>query len=134
MRLAATETGEAHPMKTYQLIDPTLRHGTLCVRLKKIRPEEPELDVITDEILDAQAEAGCPKVALSLGPDKPVLLYSVFLAKLVTLKRLLQERGCTFFLCELAPALRQIFTATALETHFIFVKDFDEAILHGTSS
>lgn len=116
--------------KTYHLIDATVRHNTLCVRLKKLRPEEPELNVISDEILDAQSDAGCPKVALSLGPDKPVLLYSVFLAKLVTLKRVLHEKGCTLLLCDLAPALRQIFVATALESHFAFVKDFDEAILH----
>ena len=70
---------------------------------------------------------GCRKVALSLGPKPPDCLYSVFLGKLISVQRRLQEKGRRLLLCEAGSEVQSIFAACKLLDHFTFAADFDAA-------
>ena len=107
------------------------RHGDVfCVRLKRPRLDESDIFRLADELTDLVTRDGCRKLALSLGPLPPDCLYSVFLAKLVTVQRVLHEHGGSLLLCEAAPEVRSIFDATHLDRRFEFVPDFPAAVAH----
>src|SRR5437016_3897963 len=80
-------------------------------RLRKRRLDEPAILEMANELAQLITEQGCCKLVLSLGPDTPELLYSVFLAKLVMVHRLLSERGGALKLCDLTPQCRDVFEA-----------------------
>jgi anti-anti-sigma factor len=69
------------------------------------------------------SEDGCRKLLLSLGPEDPQFLYSVFLAKLVTLQRRLQAAGGALKLCDVSADTRRIFDACRLTPLFDIVAD-----------
>ena len=113
----------------YRLIAVERRGDVCCVRLCLARLEEAQVYELATELL-ALADEGCNKVALSLGPDGPVCVYSVFLAKLMTVQRVLGERGGELVLCEVSPVTRTAFTASRLDEKFQFLPDFDAAVAH----
>ena len=113
----------------YLLIAAERRGDVCCVRLRRARLDEAEVYELTNELL-ALADEGCPNLALSLGPDGPVCVYSVFLAKLMTVQRILGERGGALVLCEVSPVTRTVFTASRLDEKFQFLPDFDAAVAH----
>ncbi len=80
-------------MKTYHLIKIECRADVCCVRLRHTRLEEMQIQELGDELLALCNEDGCRKIALSLGPEPPDCLYSVFLAKLVSLRNATGARG-----------------------------------------
>jgi hypothetical protein len=105
------------------------RHGDVfCVRLRRPRLTEPEMYQLADEVLDLFGREGCRRLALSLGPQPPDCMYSVFLAKLITIQRKLRSLDGEMVLCEVAPLVMPIFEATKLASQFQFVPDFDAAI------
>jgi hypothetical protein len=114
-------------------IDVERRHDVFCVRLCQHRLEEPEIHDVARELLALVTDEGCRKLALGLGPQPPECLYSVFLAKLITVQRVLGERGGALVLCAVAPEVRAIFEACRLDYQFQFVPDFDAAVAHWTS-
>jgi hypothetical protein len=101
--------------------------GLLCVRIRPPYIEEHELAALVEDLLALHEQQPSGRVALSLGPKPPQTLYSVFLAKLVSLQRLLQDRGAVLVLCEVRPEVRNIFRATALEDRFLFADSFAAA-------
>ncbi len=115
--------------QSYRLIAVERRGDVCCVRLRSHRLEEGEIYELASELL-ALADEGGPKVALSLGPDGPACMYSVFLAKLMTVQRLLGERGGELVLCEVSPVTRTAFAASRLDEKFLFLPDFDAAVAH----
>jgi hypothetical protein len=99
------------------------RHGNVaCARLAKIRLDENEVHELTAELLRLGRE-GCPRIALSLGPRTPECLYSVFLARLISLQRHLGEIGGGLKLCECGPQLLDILDACGLLDRFDIVAD-----------
>src|SRR5207237_6459519 len=102
-----------------------VRDGVHRVRLRNRRLDEIELADLSDEMLGL-VQDGCRLLALSLGPEPPLFLYSVFLARLVTLQRVLREKGGALVLCELKPEVYRIFEACRLETQFHFAANLDE--------
>jgi anti-anti-sigma factor len=76
-----------------------------------------------DELHHLAAQDGCRKMVLSLGPPEPQFLYSVFLAKLVTLQRRLQARGGKLKIADTTPETRDIFDACGLTNLFDFAPD-----------
>jgi hypothetical protein len=106
------------------------KDGVFCVRLRPRHVAEDQLFPLFAELHALVVEQGCRKLALSLGPDNHEFLYSVFLAKLITLRRILHERGGELLLCETTPEVRTIFEACKLDSQFQFVKDFDAALAH----
>jgi hypothetical protein len=83
---------------------------------------------LAGELRRLVVEDACRKLALSLGPDAPQCLDSVFLAHLITLERLLREHQGKLVLCYVPPPVREIFAASALDQLFHFLPDFDAAV------
>src|SRR5262245_38528736 len=108
-------------------IDVESRGDLRCVRLRRTRVEEASIDALGDELLAAGSEEGCRRLALSLGPQPPDCLYSIFLGKLIAVQRRLRQLGRTLVLCEAGPEVLAIFGACKLVDHFTFVADFDAA-------
>jgi anti-anti-sigma regulatory factor len=73
-------------------------------------------------------EDGCRKMVLTLGPPEPEFLYSIFLAKLVSLQRRLRERGGALKLTGVGPNTLRIFEACRLVPLFDFAPDQDAAV------
>lgn len=99
---------------------------TLCVRLKCRRVEESEIHLLGQELVGL-GEGGGRKVALSLGPEPPDCLYSVFLAKLITVRNSLAREGGQLVLCEVGPVAFSVFEACLLHREFTFAPDFATA-------
>jgi anti-anti-sigma factor len=99
-----------------------------CVRFLDRRLDESGIYALADELFSLVTEEGCRKMALCLGPDKPEFMYSVFLAKLVTLRRLLMEREGSLILCEVSPLVLEVFQASKLDSHFRFAPDRKTAV------
>jgi hypothetical protein len=105
------------------------RHGeAACVRLARPRLDENEIYEMTGELLRLAQEDGCRLIALSLGPETPDCLYSVFLARLISLQRRLDEAGGGLKLCRCSPQVVEILDACVLLDRFDLV-DSPEAAL-----
>jgi anti-anti-sigma factor len=117
-----------------QWIDVDRRGDVCCVRLRRAKLEEDELAELGEELLALVEPDGYRKVVLALGPEPPQFLYSVFLAKLVRLRRLLAEHEGELLLSHAGPEVLNIFSACALDKMFQFVPDFDAAVAHWGAS
>ena len=111
----------------WQHIEVEQRGDVCCVRLRRFRIEEPDIPSLASELLSLGSTPGCKKIALSLGPRPPECLYSIFLAKLMTVQRRLAEHGSSLVLCEVGPEVQAIFKVCRFAEHFQFVPDFDAA-------
>jgi anti-anti-sigma factor len=98
-----------------------------CVRLRRRQLDETEVLALAGELTGLVEQGGCRKLALALGPEQPECLYSVFLAKLISLQRVLREHGGELALCYATPEVLSIFEACSLDRMFTFVPDFDAA-------
>jgi hypothetical protein len=116
-------------MNQYRFITVEQRGDAACVRLKKTRIDETEIYEMGGELVDLCESGGCRKLALSLGPQPPDCLYSVFLAKLITIRNTLRKHGGQFVLCELSPVAYSVFEACLLHREFTFAPDFDAAVM-----
>jgi anti-anti-sigma factor len=114
--------------RPYRHIEVERRGEVFCVRLHHPRLDEPAIYELAGELRALVADEGCRKMALSLGPHAPECLYSVFLAKLITLQRVLREHGGELVLCHVQPVVRDIFAACCLEQLFHFLPDFEAAV------
>jgi anti-sigma B factor antagonist len=113
--------------RSYQQLEYHQQDDVFCVRLKK-NLGEAELEQLSDELGRLIDEAGCRKMIISLGPGDLVCLYSVFLAKLITLQRRLEAVGGALVLTDLSPNTQEVFRATGLDRHFCFAPDQDSAL------
>ncbi len=107
----------------YQHLGVERAGDVFCVRLRHARFEEAALYELCDELTRLVSEGGCRKLVLSLGPREPEFLYSIFLAKLVTLQRRLKEGGGALKLCDVGPDTMDIFDACGLTPLFEFCPD-----------
>jgi anti-anti-sigma factor len=94
-----------------------------CVRLKQLTLDENALYEMADELHHLGAQDDCRKLVLSLGPEEPRFLYSVFLAKLVTLQRRLQAHGGKLKIADASVDTRSVFDACGLTPLFDFAPD-----------
>src|SRR4051794_9019252 len=84
-------------------------HGLTCVvRLLSLRLDESELDPMGAELARLLDVDGYKNVVLSLGPEDPDCLQSVFLAKLLNLKKRLDQAGGSLLLTDLSEHTREI--------------------------
>lgn len=104
------------------------RGEVFCVRLSQPRLEEAQIYEMGAELRALVTEEGCRKMALSLGPESPECLYSVFLAKLISVQRVLREHGGELVLCQVQRVVRDIFVACGLDNLFAFLPDFEAAV------
>jgi anti-anti-sigma factor len=114
--------------RPYRHIDVERIGEVFCVRLRQSRLDETALYELCDELTCLLREDGCRKLVLSLGPEEPQCLYSVFLAKLVTLRRQLRGEGGALKLCEVAPDTLEIFDVCRLTPLFDFYPDKASAV------
>ena len=111
----------------YRHLDVERRDEVWCVRLRNRRLDDLQLGEMTDELVSLVNTDGARKLALSLGPEPPQFLYSVFLARLVSLQRLLRRHEGALVLCELRPEVYRIFEACRLDSQFRFARTLQEA-------
>src|SRR5262249_14189464 len=111
-------------MNNYRFIQVDRQGEVYCTRLRRSRLEEGQIYEMTDELLALIRDDGCRQLALSLGPEPPDCLYSVFLAKLITIQRTLRENGGGLVLCEVSPVAKSVFEASLLDRQFTFLPDF----------
>jgi anti-anti-sigma factor len=102
------------------------RHDDTChVRLRYRHLAEAQQSELFTELQGLVNDEGCRRLALSLSDD-PEFLDSVFLAKLITLQRVLNEHGGELRLCHVSPQVRSIFRACKLDQLFHFAADFED--------
>ena len=99
-----------------------------CVRLKHAHLQEPEVHDLAEELVDLIDQEKCRKLVLSLGPEPPNLIYSVFVGKLLMVRRRLQEQGGALKLCGASPAVASVFDALRLTQYFDFYPDETAAV------
>jgi anti-anti-sigma factor len=116
--------------RSYRHIEVERRGDIFCVRLYHARLEERMIHELSSELRSLVTDEGCRKMALSLGPESPECLYSVFLTKLITLQRILREHQGKLVLCHAQPAVRDIFAACRLDQLFHFLPDLDAAVVY----
>jgi anti-anti-sigma factor len=101
------------------------RHDDTChVRLCYRHLAEAQLYELFAELQGLVKDEGCRRLALSLAND-PEFLYSVFLAKLISLQRVVTENGGEMRLCHVSPHVYSIFEACKLDGLFHFAADFE---------
>jgi len=126
--LLAGATGVSQVARQYRHIVVERKGDVFCVRLRKLQLEEHELYALAEELLSLISEQSCRKMAFSLGPQPPNCLYSVFLAKLITVRRRMLEAGGALVLCDASPAVHGVFAACQLQDYFDFAPDTATAI------
>lgn len=121
-------------MGNWQQIDVEQRGRVACVRLKRRRLNDPDLQQLGDELTQLIAD-GCRRMAFSLGNDRLDCLYSDFLGILIRARRLLQEHGGQIHLCEAGPLNMDVLKYTRLTDLFTIDTDMDAAVqaLEGTT-
>ena len=67
-------------------------------------------------------------LVLRLGPEPLDCLYSVFMAKLVRIRRHALEQGGALKLCDVHPHTRRVFEACHLDKYFDFAPDQETAV------
>lgn len=100
----------------------------VCVRLREPRLALGALEQLLTEIDRIVSEQAARKMVLCLGPAEPECLYSLFLAKLVTLHKRLQKEGGGLKIAEASETVQKIFEACRLRDFFEFVPDRNTAV------
>jgi hypothetical protein len=90
--------------------------------------DEKALQELGEEWTNLIDQQGCRHFVLSLGPKEPECLYSVFLAKLVSLQRRLNKQGGRLIIADASPHTMSIFAACHLTEIFQFTPDLDAAV------
>ncbi len=107
------------------------RNGAVFgVRLNSMRMSEKDVLEMADELLGIVNRDGCRKMVLSLGPGQVDCLYSVFLAKLVTVRRHMAAIQGKLKIAEASPETIGVFEACQLKEFFEFVPDMTAALAH----
>ena len=92
-------------MSQFKFISYERQGDGLCLRFKNLRPSELEIQDSFQEIKKIIADEKATKVALSLGPNMECM-YSVFLGKIISLQRQLNELGGKLAICHVSPQVK----------------------------
>ena len=114
--------------RPYQQIEFERRGEVYCVRLRHAKLDENGLEELSAEMARLIDEDGCRKMVLALGPEDPLCLYSVFLAKLVNLQRRLGAAGGALALAGLSDNTQHIFQVAGLHKFFFFHPEVETAV------
>jgi anti-anti-sigma factor len=114
--------------RPYRLIDVREEEGVLCLQLVRPRMDEPELAEWMEEMLAFVDANPGRNVILCLGPDEPIFLYSVFLAKLVRFQRRVRAGGGRLKLADVSPNVFEIFQVCHLDHLFEIYADKASAL------
>jgi hypothetical protein len=114
--------------RPFHLIDVYRHGGVFSVQLRQAVVDDQELEELGAEMARLLDEEGCRKLVLVLGPEEPRCLYSVFLAKLLNLKKRLEKVGGALAMAQVHPEAYRIFRVMGLEKFFAFYTSTAEAI------
>jgi anti-anti-sigma factor len=99
-----------------------------CVRLLCSQIDENGLEELSAEVARLIDEDGCRNMVMAFGPEDPLCMYSVFLAKLVNLQRRLASAGGALALAGLSEDTQHIFEVAGLHKFFQFYPDSGKAV------
>lgn len=114
--------------RPYRQIVVEQKGDVFCARLRTPRLSEEDIFSFSEDISQLINEEGCRKLVLELGPKDPICLFSIFLAKLVSIKRRLEKNGGALKLARVGPETFHIFEVCNLHKLFDFTADQDTAI------
>jgi anti-anti-sigma factor len=114
--------------RPYRHLDLRREGDVVCVRLRSSQLDEGQLYDMCSELQRLVEDDGCRKLVLNLGPPDPEFLYSIFLAKLVSLQRRLRGVDGAMKIAQASPTTREIFEACRLTSLFDFVPDEATAV------
>jgi anti-anti-sigma factor len=114
--------------RPYRHIAVERKKDVFCVRLRRHQMEEADILEMADEVLSLINDQGCRKMVFSMGPEEVECLYSVFLAKLVMVRRQLVENGGALKISEASPDTIGVFEACHLKDLFDFVPDQETGV------
>jgi anti-anti-sigma factor len=114
--------------RPFKQIEFERRGEVYCVQLVHSQLDENGLEELSAEVARLIDEDGCRKMVLALGPQDPLCLYSVFLAKLVNLQRRLGSAGGALALAGLSNNTQRIFQVAGLHNFFYFYPDLETAV------
>ena len=112
----------------YRHIEVERNQDVCCVRLRSRQMGESDILAMADELLSLIRDQGCRKMIFCLGPGSLDMLFSIFLAKLLMIRRRLSEQGGVLKLCNVSPEIMEVFEACHLRSHFEFVSDQASAV------
>jgi anti-sigma B factor antagonist len=105
------------------------RHGDVfCVTLRHRHLDECAVRQMGEEVIDLIVKSGCRKLVFSFGPESPNCLYSVFLVKLMMIRRRMQEHEGALKLCDVGPEVHDVFEVCQLHHFFDFAPDRASAV------
>ncbi len=104
------------------------REDVCIVRMRDYRMLEGAMIEMADEVVGLIEDQGCRKLVFCLGPDEVVCLYSVFLAKLVMIRRHVLEKGGVLRIAEATENTLNVFRACDLDKLLSFVPNVDAAV------
>jgi hypothetical protein len=104
------------------------REDVWVIRLRNFQMLEPEMIEMSDEIVSLIEDEGCRKLVVCLGPGELGCLYSLFLAKLVTIRRHMLEAGGAMRFAEASENTLNVFRACDLDKILYFVPGVADAI------
>ncbi len=116
-------------IETHQHIGVERRGDVWVVRLRNSQMLEPEMIEMSDEVVSLIEDDGCRKLVLCLGPGELGCLYSIFLAKLVTIRRHMLEAGGALRFAEATENTLSVFRACDLDTILHFVPDVEAGLV-----
>ena len=112
----------------YQHISVEKRKDVWIVRMRSFRMLEPELVEMGDEVVGLIEDRGCRKLVFCLGPGDVACLYSVFLAKLVMIRRHLLGVGGALRIAEASENTQNVFRSCDLDKILSFVPELGTAV------
>lgn len=114
--------------RPFRHIDVERHADVFCVRIRHRKLAEFEVMEMADELVHLVQNDGCKKLAVSLGPETLECLYSLFLARMVSLRRKLYDHGGRLLFYEATPETLSVFEAAHLKDYFDFAANEAAAV------
>jgi hypothetical protein len=114
--------------RPYRHIDVERREDVFCVHIRHRKLPEYEVLEMADELIHLVQNQGCKKLALSLGPETLECLFSLFFARMVSLRRKLSDHGGRVVFFEATPETMSVFEAAHLKEYFDFAPNEAAAV------
>lgn len=114
--------------RPFRHIEFDIQAQVAVLSLLQTRLNETDLEELGAEIARLIDEQGKARLVLVLGPEEPSCLYSIFLAKLVTLQRRVKAVGGELVIALANQDTKDIFRATGLDRLFRFFDRTEDAV------
>lgn len=110
----------------YRHIEVQRTVDVFLVRIKQTQLDDAAIRAMSDEVESMVLREDCRKLVMSLG--QLTCLYSVLIAKLIKLRRLMSERHGALKLCNISTEVRDVFESCQLQHYFDLAQDCDAAV------